>query len=50
MPKTTKSAARPKKTKAEIEEEFSQIRQEVEAAREGAGPKWKSNSSCVKPR
>src|SRR5271169_2162766 len=39
MAKTTKAAARPKKTKAEIEEEFSEIRDEVEEAREGARPK-----------
>ncbi|HXJ94318.1 MAG TPA: hypothetical protein VMT20_15835 [Terriglobia bacterium] len=39
MAKTTKVAARPKKTKAEIEQEFSQIRDEVEEAREGARPK-----------
>jgi colicin import membrane protein len=39
MAKTTKATARPKKTKAEIEEEFSEIRDEVEEAREGARPK-----------
>ena len=39
MAKTTKITAKPKKTKAEIEEEFSEIREEVEAAREGARPK-----------
>ena len=39
MAKTTKAAARPKKTKAEIEEEFSEIRDEVEEAREAARPK-----------
>jgi colicin import membrane protein len=39
MAKTTKIAVKPKKTKAEIEEEFSEIREEVEAAREGARPK-----------
>ncbi len=39
MAKTTKVAARPKKTKAEIEQEFSEIRDEVEEAREAARPK-----------
>ena len=39
MAKTTKMAARPKPSKAEVEREFSGVRQEVTAARETADPK-----------
>ncbi len=37
--KTTKAAIKPKKTKAELEQEFADIREEVEEAREAARPK-----------
>ncbi len=37
--KTTKPAARPRKTKAEVQQEFDTIREEVEAARESADAK-----------
>lgn len=37
--KTTKTAARPRKTKAEVQQEFETIREEVEAARESADAK-----------
>lgn len=39
MAKATKAAPRPKRSKAEIEQEFSEIRDEVAAAREAAEPK-----------
>jgi hypothetical protein len=39
MAKTTKPAARPKRSKAEIDEEFADIREEVATAREMAEPK-----------
>ena len=39
MAKTTKPAARPKRSKAEIDEEFAEIREEVATAREMLEPK-----------
>jgi hypothetical protein len=39
MAKTTKTAARPKRSKAEIDEEFAEIREEVATARETMEPK-----------
>jgi hypothetical protein len=39
MAKTTKIAARPKRSKAEIDEEFAGVREEVETARETTEPK-----------
>jgi len=42
--KTTKPVARPKRTKAEIEEEFSEIREEVAATREAADKKAEETS------
>ena len=42
--KTTKVVARPKRTKAEIEEEFSAIREEVAATRETADKKTEETS------
>ena len=37
--KTTKTAARPKRTKAEIEQEFTEVQEELAAARETIEPK-----------
>ena len=42
--KTTKPVARPKRTKAEIEEEFSELREEVAAARETTDKKAEETS------
>ncbi len=39
MAKTTKTVARPKRSKAEIDEEFAEIREEVSTARETMEPK-----------
>jgi len=39
MAKTTKTAVRPKRSKAEIDEEFAEIREEVASARETPEPK-----------
>jgi DNA repair exonuclease SbcCD ATPase subunit len=39
MAKTTKVTARPKRSKAEVEEEFAEIREEVTAAREASSAK-----------
>ena len=39
MAKTTKAAPRPKRSKAETEEEFTEIREEVATARETLEPK-----------
>ena len=39
MAKTTKTAARPKRSKAEIDEEFAEIREEAATARETMEPK-----------
>ena len=39
MAKTTKPAPRPKRTKAETEQEFTEIQEEVTAAREALEPK-----------
>ena len=42
--KTTKPLARPKRTKTEIEEEFSEIRKEVAATRETTDKKTEETS------
>lgn len=39
MPKAVKAPARPRRTKAEVQEEFQGIRQQTEAARDTADPK-----------
>jgi hypothetical protein len=44
MVKATKTAARPKKTRAEVEAEFGTIRQEVAASRESADTKSEEGS------
>ena len=46
--KATKPVARPKRTKAEIEEEFSDIREEVAATRETTDKKQRKPQSYAK--